>query len=169
MLEPTRISSPADIDDRRLRRLFEYWEQKRDGRRAPARHDIDPTEIPDLLGYVGLLEVQDSPRDFRVRLNGTEVTRMMGREITGKWCSEVTTGDDGERCKRVFDIVVDDWSPAIVETSLAFCGKPYTGQTFVALPLSADGHRVDTMITAHSYHALHAPAEVLPFNQASEG
>jgi len=168
MLDPSRVSAASDIEDRRLRRLYEYWDGKRNGRRAPARSDIDPTEIPDLLGYVNLFEVQEAPRDFRVRLNGTEITRMLGREVTGKWCSEVTPGEDGERCKRAFDIVVDEWSPAIVETSLAFCGKPYTGQTFVALPLSTDGHRVDTMITAHSYHALEVPREILPFSKASK-
>lgn len=168
MLEPSRIGKATDIEDRRLRRLYEYWDEKRGGRRAPARCDIDPTEIPELLGYVNIFEVQENPRDFKVRLNGTEITRMIGRETTGKWCSEVTSGDDAERCKRAFDIVVDEWSPAIVETSLAFCDKPYTGQTFVALPLSTDGRRVDAMITAHSYHALDIPADILTFSQASE-
>ncbi|UCH74202.1 MAG: PAS domain-containing protein [Rhodospirillales bacterium] len=169
MKEASRVSGPADIEDRRLRRLYEYWEKKRHGRRAPRRDDIDPTEIPDLLGYVNILEVRHEPRDFMVRLNGTEVTRMMGQEITGKWCSEVTPGVDGDRCKKAYDICVDEWSPAIVETSLAFCGKPYAGQTFVALPLSADGSRVDTMITAHSYHTLKSLVELFPFDEASEG
>lgn len=168
MLEASRLNGPDDIEDRRLRRLYEYWEEKRAGRRAPARCDIDPTEIPDLLGYVNIFDVQDNPRDFRVRLNGTEVTRVLGREVTGKLYSEVTPGEDGERCKRAFEICVDEWSPAIVETSLAFCGKPYTGQTFVALPLSTDGQRVDSMITVHSYHAVEAAIDILSFRKASE-
>lgn len=168
MLDPTRITNASEIENRRLRRLYEYWDEKRAGRRAPARSDIDPTEIPDLLGYVNLFDVQDSPRDYRVRLNGTEITRMLGREVTGRWCSEVLSGEDAERCKKAFDIVVDEWAPAIVETSLAFCGKPYTGQTFVAVPLSSDGSRVDSMVLAHSYHAIEAPADILPFGPTSK-
>ncbi len=168
MLDASRISGPADIVNRRLRRLYEYWNEKRGDRRAPTRNEINPTEIPDLLGYVNMFDVEDDPRDFRVRLNGTEVTRMMGREITGKLCSEVTPGEDGDRCRRAFEICVNEWSPAIVETTLAFCGKPHAGQTFVVLPLSSDGDRVDTMITAHCYHTLEYTLEQFPFREASE-
>ena len=169
MIEAGRVSGSASIEDRRLRRLYEYWDEKRGDRRAPARADINPAEIADLLGYVDIFEVQDTPRDFKVRLNGSEVTRMLGQEITGKWCSEVISGEDAERCKRAFNICVDEWTPAIVETTLAFCGKPHAAQTFVALPLSADGDRVDTIITAHSFHVLEAPFEPLPFRHASPG
>ena len=169
MLEASRVKGSAEIQNRRLRRLYEYWDEKRGNRRAPSRADINPTEIPELLGYVNIFEVQDEPRDFKVRLNGSEVTRMLGQEITGKWCSEVLTGEDAERCNRAFDICVDEWTPAIVETSLAFCGKPHTAQIFVALPLSSDGQDVDTMITAHAYHFLEDPVEPLEFTRASRG
>lgn len=169
MLDASRVSGPADIQNRRLLRLYEYWNEKRGDRRAPSRADINPTEIPELLGYVNIFEVQDEPRDFMVRLNGSEVTRMLGQEMTGKWWSDVISGDDAERCEQAFAICVDEWTPAIVETSLAFCGKPHAGQTFVALPLSTDGQRVDTMITAHSYHIFEAPVEPLAFRRASQG
>ena len=169
MLEAGRVGGSADIQDRRLRRLYEYWVEKRGDRRAPARADINPTEIPDLLGYVNIFEVQDKPRDFKVRLNGSEVTRMLGQEITGKWWSDVISGEAAERCGQAFAICVDEWMPAIVETSLAFCGKPHAAQTFVALPLSADGRRVDTIITAHSYHIIEAPVEPLALRRALQG
>ncbi|MDH3231463.1 MAG: PAS domain-containing protein [Alphaproteobacteria bacterium] len=169
MLEAGRVNGSAGIQDRRLRRLYEYWGEIRGDRRAPARTDINPTEIPDLLGYVNIFEVQDTPRDFRVRLHGTEVARMLGQEITGKWLSDVFSGEDAERCRQAFDICVDEWMPSIVQTSLAFCGKPHAAQTFVALPLSADGRRVDTIITAHSFHVLEAPFEPLPFRHVSRG
>ncbi len=168
MPDPIRITNASEIENQRLRRLYEYWDEKRAGRRAPARSEIDPTEIPDLLGYVNLLDVQDNPRDYRVRLHGTEVTRMMGREVTGKWCSEFFVGADADCCRRAFAIVVEEWTPALAETSLAFCGKPYTGQTLVAVPLSADGRRVDSVIVAHSYHAFQARGEIVPFREASE-
>lgn len=167
MLDAGRVNGSAEIQDRRLRRLYEYWDEKRGSRRAPARADINPTEIPELLGYVNIFEVQDVPRDFKVRLNGSEVTRMLGQEITGKWCSDVFSGEDAERCNQAFNICVDEWTPAIVETTLAFCGRPHAAQTFVALPLSADGQRVDTMITAHSYHFLETPVEPAAFGKVT--
>lgn len=168
MLDASRVNGPTDIENRRLRRLYEYWQQKRGDRRAPARTEINPTEIPDLLGYVNMFDVEDEPRDFRVRLNGSEVTRMLGQEITSKLWSEVAPGEDGDRCKQAFEICVEQWAPAIVETSLAFCGKPHAGQTFVALPLSSDGRRVDTMLTVHSYHTLEHPLDHLPLRRFFE-
>jgi hypothetical protein len=154
MLAATPVGASSEIIDARLRRLYEYWNAKRGDRPAPSRRDIDPVEIPDLLGFVNIFEVQDEPRDYKVRLNGSEVAEMLGQETTGKYCSTVISGEDGVRCKTAFDLCVDQCRPTIVETSLAFCGKPYMGQTIVILPLSSDGERTDMIITAHSYHAL---------------
>lgn len=154
MLAAAAVRDSSEIADARLCRLYEYWNEKRGDRPAPTRREIDPVEIPDLLGFINIFEVQEEPRDFKVRLNGCEVAEMLGQEITGKYCSSVISGPDAVRCKIAFDICVDQRRPAIVETSLAFCGKPYVGQTIVALPLSSDGERVDMIITAHSYHAL---------------
>jgi hypothetical protein len=154
MLAATPVGASSEIADARLRRLYEYWNAKRGDRPAPVRRDIDPVEIPDLLGFVNIFEVQDEPRDYKVRLNGSEVAEMLGQEITGRYCSTVISGPDAVSCKTAFDLCVDQCRPAIVETSLAFCGKPYMAQTIVVLPLSSDGESVDMIVTAHSYHAL---------------
>lgn len=151
---PVRASS--EITDARLRRLYEYWGAKQAGRRAPARCDIDPVEIPELLGFVSLFEVQNDPRDYKVRLNGTEVAEMLGQEITGKFCSTIMSGSEAVDCKAAFDLCVDQCLPTTVETSLAFCDKPYMAQAIIILPLSSDGERVDMIITAHSYHRLNS-------------
>jgi len=154
MLAATIVSASSEIADARLRRLYEYWDSKRSDRVAPTWREIDPVEIPDLLGFVNIFEVQNEPRDFKVRLNGSEVAAMLGQEVTGKYCSSVISGPDAVRCKAAFDMCVDERRPAIVQTSLAFCGKPYMAQTIVVLPLSSDGERVDMIVTAHSYHAV---------------
>lgn len=166
MLDASRIGGAIEIREYRLRSLYEYWDSKRGDRRAPTRVEIDPTDIPDLLGYVNLFEVREEPRDFRVRLNGTAVADMLGQDVTGRWCSEVTSGEDALRCKQAFDLCVDQWVPVLVQTSLAFCGKPHAGQTIVALPLSGDGRRVDMMITAHSYHVLEVSLNTTEFVRA---
>ena len=154
MLAATPVGASSEIADARLRRLYEYWNAKREDRPAPTRRDIDPVEIPDLLGFVNIYEVQDEPRDFKVRLNGSEVVEMLGQDITGKFCSTVISGPDAGSYKTAFDICVDQCRPVIVETSLAFCGKPYMAQTIIVLPLSSAGESVDMIVTAHSYHAI---------------
>lgn len=72
------------IVDRRLQRLHEYWEKERGKRPLPARTDIDPVELRFLLGHLLLLDVLDEPQQFRVRLQGTELERWMGGDLTGK-------------------------------------------------------------------------------------
>ncbi len=159
MLREQHVKSITDIPDGRLRALYEYWNVKRGDRPAPGRRDIDPVEIPELLGFVNLYDVRLEPRDYLVRLNGSEVAAMMGQDITGMWCSDVVSGEDKERCHAAFAMCVDDWAPALVETSLGFCGKDYASQVLLALPLSSDGKTVDMMMTAHAYRLAGKPAE----------
>jgi hypothetical protein len=62
---------------------LDYWDSKRAGRRMPARRDIEPTEILDLLPYVVLIDVEREPLDFRYRLVGTAVAARIGHDHTG--------------------------------------------------------------------------------------
>ncbi len=151
MLREQHITSDCEIPNGRLRALYNYWNKKRGERRAPSRVDIDPVEIPELLGFVNLYDVRQEPRDYLVRLNGSEVAAMLGQDITGMWCSDVVSGEDKDRCHAAFAMCVDDWSPTLVETSLDFCGKDHASQLLLALPLSDDGETVNKLMTAHAY------------------
>lgn len=152
MLPVSPVEASSDIADGKLMRFYEYWAVKRAGRRVPARCDIHPAEITELLGYLNILDVQDEPRDFRVRLNGSANAEMLGRDVTGALCSALFSGAEIERCKTAFNRCVDEFMPVMVETTLAFCGKPYMRQEVLVLPFSSDGQRVDAIVTAHSYH-----------------
>lgn len=153
LLPAAPLGAVSEICDPRLSGLYQYWLGKCDGRTAPARRDIDPVEIPEILGFVNLLEVLNDPRDFRFRLNGTAVAEMVGRDITGELHSAVMQGEDAVRCRQAYDMSIDHRTPAMVETSLGFCGKPYMFQTILALPLSNDGENIDTIMSAHSFRA----------------
>ncbi len=159
MLREQHITSDSEIPNGRLRALYNYWNKKRGERRAPTRAEIDPVEIPELLGFVNLYDVRQEPRDYLVRLNGSEVAAMLGRDITGMWCSNVVSGEDGERCHSAFAMCIDDWSPTLVETSLDFCGKDHAAQLLLVLPLSDDGEVVNKLMTAHAYKLISKSAE----------
>lgn len=68
----------------RIRRAYAYWDAKRAGRAMPARSDINPTEIPDLLPYIVLTDVLNEPPYLRYRLVGTRQVQMRGIDPTGK-------------------------------------------------------------------------------------
>jgi hypothetical protein len=63
--------------------LFEYWDRQRANRPAPARSDIDPSDIRHVLGDIFMLSA-DFIDELRFRLAGTRVCALFGREIKGE-------------------------------------------------------------------------------------
>ena len=73
-----------------LRDLHRHWEARRGERAMPSRADMDPVELPrKLLPNLFLVDVEDSPRRFRYRLVGTELTAVMRRELAGQYIDEM--------------------------------------------------------------------------------
>lgn len=70
------------IADPRLRALVDYWADMRGpDRAAPARHDLNPADMQQLLPWVMLLDVMEG--DYRYRLVGTGLDGLFGRALTG--------------------------------------------------------------------------------------
>jgi hypothetical protein len=94
---PEALESPATaghtVHDRRLRRLLDYWTNKCAGRTMPARTDVDPVEMRFILGHVMLFEVVRPGPRFRVRLQGSELTWWIGRELTGETLDQAPERD----------------------------------------------------------------------------
>jgi hypothetical protein len=65
------------------RALFAYWDEKRGERIAPARSDIDPCAIRQILGDTFILAC-DRDNDHPFRLAGTGVCAIFGRELRGE-------------------------------------------------------------------------------------
>ncbi|MCZ6604331.1 MAG: PAS domain-containing protein, partial [Alphaproteobacteria bacterium] len=63
--------------------LIAYWDRHREDAPAPKRSHIDPIEIPRLLPYVGLVDVEDNGAGFRFRLVGQHIVDNHGRNIAG--------------------------------------------------------------------------------------
>ncbi|MEM9683880.1 MAG: PAS domain-containing protein, partial [Pseudomonadota bacterium] len=51
----------------------EYWRSISPGNRLPGRQHFDPTEIPNLLSGVWLIDVEQQPLSFVFRLVGTDI------------------------------------------------------------------------------------------------
>src|SRR4051812_310308 len=69
--------------------LFAYWASRRKGRDLPGRRDIDPAGFKRHLPTISLIDVRGDPPDFRVRLAGTGLYSVYGREITGLKLNQV--------------------------------------------------------------------------------
>jgi hypothetical protein len=83
------ILTRQDCHSEKAKRLADYWEKLRGNRSMPARRDIDPTEIWSLVPHVHLSEWHTNPDKVRYRLAGTELVAVIGREVSGRWLSDL--------------------------------------------------------------------------------
>lgn len=62
--------------------LYRYWNRIREGRPAPRRFDVDPSQISQILDETLILERVDL-ETFRFRLAGTQIRDIFGLELKG--------------------------------------------------------------------------------------
>lgn len=80
---------PNDADPR-LKRFLAHWLSIAGDRPLPARADLDPIDVPDLLPFVFLVEVlPDLPVDFAYRLIGSDIVANTARSHVGRRLSEI--------------------------------------------------------------------------------
>lgn len=138
----------SSIEDERLRRLYRYWDEKRQGRRFPARRDIDPLDFPYVLGQMMLIDVSYDPLQFRFRLYGTELVDRMGFDMTGRTLDKHPLPEFRDFLERGWREVLDTGAPAHVFFNRLVDDRQRRFES-LRLPLSADGQKIDIiMVTA---------------------
>ncbi len=135
------------VSDRRLIRLHHYWLEKRGPRHMPSRADIDPLDMRFILGHLLLIDVRQPGPEFRIRLQGSELTWWIGQELTGTTLVNPPHSDLEALAWRQFLRVVESKEPLgwTGNESLDGIRRHYQA---VILPLSSEGTYVDLLITA---------------------
>lgn len=148
------ITSADQIDSPRLRQLYDYWLSKRNGNRLPRRADIDPTEIPQLMPNLLLVDVEYDPFRVRYRLVGTQIVEATGFEFTGKYLDEIVLPDDEGPFLESYQLAAE--SKAAVLTRIKWRLDAETTGEYDAcfLPLSEDGATVDKILSMECYDTL---------------
>ncbi|WP_193170060.1 PAS domain-containing protein [Nisaea nitritireducens] len=140
------------IHNPKVSEFAEYWMSIHPEGRLPSRADFDPIDIPSLLPNLVLVDVTPDPIRFMVRLQGTDVTRVMKRELKGTYLDEAFP--NFEQSFPYLDRV------HVVETGLPVhrFGSPslqfaldYAPVERLHLPLSSDGTAVDKVISIFFY------------------
>lgn len=127
--------------------LFAYWNSLRRGAGLPARADIHPGGFKRLLPTVSLTEViPGPPLDFRIRLAGTGLYNVYGREITGRRLSDVYNSAAADYWKHELGKLVAEGRPAVGIHNLAWRGASHLSIVWLRLPLSSNGKDVDLIL-----------------------
>ncbi len=124
-----------------LRQLFQYWDEKRGHRSAPSREDIDPAQMVEFLSNVFLIDVEEEPRRYRVRLMGTALDHWYGRDLTGCHVDEIT-----DQVLAALDELVMTWEPWLVSGEYVKKSDRAIVYELLALPMSSDGATVNMIL-----------------------
>lgn len=140
-----RIREPA------LRGLFQYWDARRGTRRMPGRSDLDPVEMAPFLPCVVLLDVENNPRRFFIRVWGTAVTDGYGEDLTGRHHDELTTGRHNIDPDTTLAETMRTISPSHFELEFETSGSLIQHMERIVLPLSTDGREIDKLLCGVAY------------------
>lgn len=133
------------IENESLRRLYAYWEEKRHGRRFPARADVDPLELGFILGNVSLIDVLHDPLRFRFRLHGTLAVSRLGYDLTGKFADEIPDPEFRQVALETYRKLIEAGQPMRDVRETMFDSKTHRYE-IIWLPLSDDGTTINMLM-----------------------
>lgn len=147
----TDVSAPEpQLRHRDQEALYAYWRGKRrHGGLLPARADIDPVDLRDLLPRLALIDVLRDTGElaFRYRLTGTEIVDRFGRDPTGKRFEELYHGDYLQTANATYREVVETGRPHTSDRVYPLVpGREYMCYDRLLLPLASDGVTVDMVM-----------------------
>ncbi len=126
--------------------LFAYWASRREGGRLPCRANIHPAHFKRHLPTVSLIDVGHDPRSYRLRLAGTGLFSVYGREITGHTLDEIYNTAAADYWRQELDTVVAERRPAVGVHNLGWRGAPHVSILWIRLPLASNGSDVDMIL-----------------------
>jgi hypothetical protein len=144
-----------------LRTLYDYWNERRRGRRWPSRADINPLELKFALGNLSLIDVSPrSPPRFTFRLVGTLFSQRIGQDLTGKTVDDIPDAAYRAEITTVYRKMVETGEPSASLGERVFDGQPRRFET-LRLPLSDDGRTVNMLMICALYFEPTPPTPVL--------
>ena len=147
----TQQSLMTSLGDSRLQQLFAHWDTVRGTRIMPARRDIDPIMIPQVLSIIFVCDYERATGRLRYRLAGEDIGRRYRGGLPGRYQDELYALQEREpylaRIKEIME------TPAIFQAQ----GGVYVADARrgngerLMLPLAADGRTADALIGATVY------------------
>jgi hypothetical protein len=143
------------------RALFAYWDTLRAGRAAPERGELDPGAIRAILGDVMILEV-GGPHRYAVRLAGTRICSLMGRELRQRAFVEAFAPGDWSELYALLDSTTTTATPTIANVIGETEDRRMLGLELLLLPLRHHGRTEARALCSLAAHARPYWATLVP-------
>src|SRR5215813_4019449 len=136
----------------RMVELYDYWYGRKRGRAMPSRADLDPVDIPPMLGKIMLIDVLGNPPRFHHRLVGTHIVDATGEDRTGRFLDRVPFLRKHPVVLDQYRIVVETRQPLLSVEPITNCtnGKVHEVDRLL-LPLSSDGQLVNMLLVYFNF------------------
>lgn len=145
-LEGEVLDGPRHPD---LVELYQLWQTKRGGRLMPSRGDFDPSEFRKLLPTIQLYDVGRVEGTYKVRLVGSALVELAGRDNTGKPPGYGLPEADARSIVEILNLVVRQRAPLFGCGRVHWIsGKAYRKYEGCVLPLSDDNISVNIILCA---------------------
>jgi hypothetical protein len=145
VLAPGAALPPGDA---RVASLYHYWLALRPcPGLLPARRHFSPFDVPSLLQWLWLTDVQRSPLRFKYRLIGTRHVEAEGADRTGRWYDEVHPRFEASTAFPHFVAVAEQRRVAFYRGPPVYVidARWKTIERLI-LPLAEDGREVDMLL-----------------------
>src|SRR6185312_12794369 len=142
----TNIAFRAQLVISEQRQLYDYWIAKTAGRPMADRSDINPAEIPRLLPFLSLIEIEPASGRYRVRLAGTRLREIYDCETTGLFLDELDWGDKRDYWLAAYHRIASEGKPAQGAVRGPRTQKEHLVQFWLKLPLTHGSDRVGMIL-----------------------
>lgn len=133
--------------------MWSLWQSSRGTDAYPADTCIDPTLLPPgALPFVVLYEVGDRPDLIKIRLEGSEIVRILGRSRRGGIVGQ-QSGTQAHLARLTW--AVENGKPYWVKTAIEYDRYHYRVYTVVVLPYGQNG-RVTRLLGVNAFDNLPA-------------
>ena len=131
--------------------LLQAWHRWRGDRPLPERADIDPTDIPDLLANIVLLDVEE--KDYRFRLVGETINTRYAIRLKGKSITDLMSGASLDETLYEHRRCAEDRRAVLVTHSDAMRSLgDIRSYVRLLLPLGATGRRANHIIGVMQFY-----------------
>jgi hypothetical protein len=171
MQDQMEIFTASEANDTRLRRLYDYWQDKCADRQFPDRADIDPLDFGYILGFVTMVDVIDidlpvantppgkpasdmersaatyQQRRYYFRLDGSRLAEISGIDYTGRYLDELPWPDYVDFVRWTYDEVLRKKLPLGYRRQGNIDEHTFDEETLI-FPLGCGNGRVEKLMVA---------------------
>lgn len=143
------VDPAVALVDARLKDLLAYWQDKRGERPMPARADIAPADMVTHLPRLALLNVTEpgqGPEDFSVRLSGTGIDDLLGKDHRGARLGDMLPQPEARLVAAALAALVEHKRPMRFFADARLPGNPEAQVEGIALPLGPDNGPVNMIL-----------------------